>query len=121
VIGIMVRPLRRECALPKVVYVSAEGVERVVDAHAGESAMAAAVRNGVPGIIGECGGNTSCATCHVWVRDAFSDRVGGPGELEDDLLDLGVSERRAGSRLSCQIELTDALDGLTLDVPAAQP
>ena len=105
----------------KVVYVDAEGVERVVDARPGESVMAAAVRNGVPGIIGECGGNNSCATCHVWVRDAFRDQVGGPGELEDDLLDLGVSERRDSSRLSCQIELTDALDGLTLDVPADQP
>ena len=79
------------------------------------------VRNGVPGIIGECGGNASCATCHVYVRDEFSDRVGEPGDLEEDLLDLGVAERRAGSRLSCQISLADDLDGLTVDVPAQQP
>jgi ferredoxin, 2Fe-2S len=107
--------------VPKVVYVSALGDQSVVIGQVGESVMAAAVRNGVPGIIGECGGNASCATCHVWVRDEFRDLAGEPGDLEDDLLDLGVSERRAGSRLSCQITLTDELDGLTVDVPAEQP
>ena len=107
--------------MPKVVYVSALGDQSVVIGQVGESVMAAAVRNGVPGIIGECGGNASCATCHVWVRDEFRDLAGEPGDLEDDLLDLGVSERRAGSRLSCQITLTDELDGLTVDVPAEQP
>ncbi len=107
--------------MPKVVYVSALGDATMVVGQAGESVMAAAVRNGVPGIIGECGGNNSCATCHVWVRDEFTDLVGKPGDLEDDLLDLGVSERRDSSRLSCQIVLTDALDGLTVDVPAEQP
>jgi 2Fe-2S ferredoxin len=107
--------------LPKVVYVSALGDQSVVIGQAGESVMAAAVRSGVPGIVGECGGNASCATCHVWVRDEFRDLVGEPGDLEDDLLDLGVSERRDSSRLSCQITLTDELDGLTVDVPADQP
>ena len=108
--------------MPKVVYVSALGDQSVVVGQVGESVMAAAVRNGVPGIIGECGGNASCATCHVWVRDEFRDLVGEPepGDLEDDLLDLGVSERRDSSRLSCQITLTDELDGLTVDVPAEQ-
>ena len=107
--------------MPKVVYVSALGDQSVVIGQVGESVMAAAVRNGVPGIIGECGGNASCATCHVWVRDEFLDLAGEPGDLEDDLLDLGVSERRASSRLSCQITLTGELDGLTVDVPAEQP
>lgn len=106
--------------MPKVVYVSPRGDENVVDAQVGESVMSAAVRNGVPGIIGECGGNNSCATCHVWVREEFLDRVGAPGDLEDDLLDLGVSDRREGSRLGCQIELTADLDGLVVDVPAEQ-
>lgn len=107
--------------MPKVVYVSAQGDEKVIIGRVGESVMAAAVRNGVPGIIGECGGNTSCATCHVWVRDDFRGLVGEPRDLEDDLLDLGVSERRDSSRLSCQILLTDELDGLTVNVPAEQP
>jgi ferredoxin, 2Fe-2S len=107
--------------VPKVVYVSTVGDQSVIIGQVGESVMAAAVRNGVPGIVGECGGNTSCATCHVWVRDEFRGLVGEPGDLEDDLLDLGVSERRDSSRLSCQIVLTDELDGLTVDVPAEQP
>ncbi|HVX55131.1 2Fe-2S iron-sulfur cluster-binding protein [Nocardioides sp.] len=107
--------------MPKVVYVSVNNDQWIVDATVGESVMSAAVRNGVPGIVGECGGNNSCATCHVWVRDDFSELVGGPGELEDDLLDLGVEERRETSRLSCQIAITDELDGLVVDVPPTQP
>jgi len=79
------------------------------------------VRNGIPGIIGECGGNCSCATCHVYVDDEFSASVGGAGDMEDDLLDLGVAaDRRDTSRLSCQIAVTEDLDGLTVHVPAEQ-
>ena len=107
--------------MPKVVYVEASGAERVVDGTAGESVMATAVKHGVEGIVGECGGNASCATCHVWVRDEFQALVGPPHDLEDDLLDLAVAERREGSRLSCQIELGADLDGLTVDVPPEQP
>jgi 2Fe-2S ferredoxin len=110
----------KECRVPKVVYVSADGEQRVIDAVVGDSVMSAAVRNGVPGIIGECGGNSSCATCHVWVRDEFLDLVGEPGDLEDDLLDLGVADRRESSRLGCQIPLTDELDGLVVEVPPEQ-
>ena len=114
-------PLSREdISLPNVVYVGGDGEKRTVDALLGESVMSAALRMGVPGIIGECGGNTSCATCHVVVLDDFLDAVGEPGELESDLLDLGVSCRRAGSRLGCQIKITDALDGLTVEVPPDQ-
>ncbi len=108
--------------MPKVVYVGSAGDQHVVDAPPGESLMAAAVKNGVPGIIGECGGNASCATCHVWVRDEFFPLVGeAQGDLEEDLLDLAVSERRDTSRLSCQIILSPALDGLTVDAPPEQP
>jgi 2Fe-2S ferredoxin len=106
--------------MPKVTYVRADGVERVVDAEDGDTLMTAALRNGVPGIIGECGGNASCATCHVWVRPGFEDLIGTPGELEDDLLDLGVTDRRDCSRLGCQISITDALDGIVVDVPPHQ-
>ncbi len=106
--------------MPKVVFITLDGAQRVVDATVGESVMAAAVRNGIPGIIGECGGNASCATCHVYVRDEFLPLVGEPNEMEDDLLDLGVGDRRAGSRLSCQITCTPDLDGLTVDIPEEQ-
>lgn len=107
--------------MPKVVYVGADGAQHTVDAALGESVMSAAVRNGIPGIIGECGGNCSCGTCHVWVREEFATLVGGPADLEDDLLDLGVSDRREHSRLGCQITMTEDLDGLIVDVPPMQP
>ncbi|OBF39413.1 (2Fe-2S)-binding protein [Mycobacterium sp. ACS1612] len=106
--------------MPKVVFITLDGAQRVVDANAGESVMSVAVRNGIAGIIGECGGNCSCATCHVYVDDEFASRVGGAKDMEDDLLDLGVADRRQTSRLSCQIAVTDALDGLTVHVPAEQ-
>ncbi len=102
--------------MPTVTYVGLDGQEQTVEGVAGESVMATAVKNGVPGIIGECGGNASCATCHVWVRDEFLPLVGTPNDTEEDLLEMGVSDRRDGSRLSCQIALTDELDGLTVDV-----
>jgi ferredoxin, 2Fe-2S len=103
-------------SVPKVTYVGLDGQEQTVEAVGGESVMATAVKNGVPGIIGECGGNASCATCHVWVRDEFLPLVGEPNDTEEDLLEMGVSDRREGSRLSCQIKMSDELDGLTVDV-----
>lgn len=108
-------------SVPKITYVGVDGAERTVDANVGDSVMATAVKNGVPGIVAECGGNCSCATCHVWVRQDYADLVGPPGDMEDDMLDLAVSERRDTSRLSCQIRVTDELDGLTVDVPPEQP
>ncbi|MCL3817659.1 2Fe-2S iron-sulfur cluster-binding protein [Aeromicrobium wangtongii] len=107
--------------MPKVTYVTDAGVDYSVDATSGDSVMATAVRHGVPGIIGECGGNASCATCHVWVREEFVSGLDEIEELEEDLLDMAVSERRDGSRLSCQVEVTDDLDGLVVDVPPTQP
>jgi 2Fe-2S ferredoxin len=99
-----------------VIYIGTTGQEYTVEAVDGESVMATAVKNGVPGIIGECGGNASCATCHVWVRDEFVALVGEPNDTEEDLLEMGVSDRREGSRLSCQIKMSDELDGLTVDI-----
>src|SRR5215212_7360488 len=90
--------------VPKVIYVGVAGEEQAIDAMDGESVMATAVKNGVAGIIGECGGNASCATCHVWVRDEYLPLVGEPNEMDGDLLEMGVSDRREGSRLSCQIK-----------------
>lgn len=107
--------------MPKVNYLAPDGSQRVVDATLGESVMATAVKNGVPGIVGECGGNCSCATCHVYVREDFSALVGAPEDMEDAMLDMAVSERRPGSRLSCQIAVTEELDGLTVETPAEQP
>lgn len=107
--------------MPKVTFVAVDGSQQTIDATAGDSVMAIAVRNGVPGIVGECGGNRSCATCHVYVDEDYRDLVGPPGDLEDDMLDLAVSERRETSRLSCQITVTEALDGLVVQTPSEQP
>ena len=79
--------------------------------------MEAAIANNVPRILGDCGGNLSCATCHVFVDPAWADRVGGPGDMEDPMLDMTEADRGATSRLSCQIVASDDLDGLVLHVP----
>jgi ferredoxin, 2Fe-2S len=105
----------------KVIFIDSAGREYAVDATVGDTVMAAAVRNGVPGIVAECGGNCSCATCHVWVGEEFAPHVGPPGDMEEDLLDLAVSERRGASRLACQIRITEALDGLAVEIPPEQP
>lgn len=104
--------------MPKVLYVGDSGEEHVVDAPLGESVMSAAVKNGIPGIVGECGGNASCGTCHVWVREEFLPLLDEIGDTEEDLLDMGVDDRRPNSRLSCQVKVTPELDGLVVDVPA---
>src|SRR5688500_2288150 len=101
---------RRVPTVPKVIYIGEAGDERAVDATVGESVMATAVKNGVPGIIGECGGNASCATCHVWVEEEILPLVGTPGDTEEALLDLGVADRRGGRRLACQAAATDERD-----------
>jgi ferredoxin, 2Fe-2S len=113
--------VRGQGVLSKVIYIDSAGREYAVDATVGETVMATAVKNGVPGIVAECGGNCSCATCHVWVAEEFAPEVGPPGDMEEDLLDMGVSERRSTSRLSCQIRVTEALDGLTVEIPPEQP
>jgi 2Fe-2S ferredoxin len=81
--------------------------------------MEAAIANTVPGIVAECGGACSCATCHVYVDDEWTEKVGGPSEMEEDMLDFAFDVRPT-SRLSCQIRLTDELDGLVLHVPEEQ-
>ncbi|TFD45992.1 2Fe-2S iron-sulfur cluster binding domain-containing protein [Cryobacterium frigoriphilum] len=92
--------------MPSVTYISASGSETAVAGFAGDSVMETAVRNGVPGIVAECGGSLSCATCHVFVC-ADSD-FAAMLELEDDMLDGTAIDREANSRLSCQLKLGDA-------------
>lgn len=105
--------------MPKVTYVAHDGARHAVDAPAGTSAMQAAVDNGVPGILGDCGGSCSCATCHVYVDAAWAETLGPPGGEESELLD-SRDDLRETSRLSCQIALTDAHDGLVLHMPEEQ-
>jgi len=101
----------------KVTWKLADGREIIAEVKDGLNLMEAAVANNVPHVIGECGGSLSCATCHVYVDDAWTDRVGQPERFEDGMLDVTEAERRDTSRLSCQIKASPALDGLILHVP----
>lgn len=87
------------------------------DVPAGRNLMAAAVARNVPMVIGECGGNLSCATCHVQVDAAWQARAGTPSDFEDAMLDATEAARTDASRLSCQIRMTADLDGIILHVP----
>jgi len=106
--------------MPAIHYLLQDGSTRTIDAPLGRSVMEVAILNNVRGIDAECGGCCSCATCHVYVDAAFMDRLPAPDEMEQELLDGVASERRSGSRLSCQIVIDAALDGLTVQVPARQ-
>ena len=105
--------------MPKVTYIEHDGGEHTVEAESGESVMQAAVRHMVPGILAQCGGNCSCATCHVYVDPAWLVCLTHPGQDERDLIDC-VAELRDNSRLSCQIRVTPALDGLIVRLPESQ-
>jgi 2Fe-2S ferredoxin len=105
--------------MPTITYIEFNGTEHVVHIAPGQSVMQGALNNDVRGIIGDCGGCCSCATCHVYVDPAWVDRVGEKGEVEAGLLEE-VMDGQPNSRLSCQITLTDELDGLVVRLPARQ-
>lgn len=106
--------------MPNVTYISPDGTETTLEARDGDSVMEIAVKNGVKGIVAECGGACSCATCHVYVDDAFVAAVGEVSDLEDDMLDGAESERLPVSRLSCQIKMSAELDGLKVRIAPKQ-
>jgi len=103
----------------KVTYIEHNGTQRVVDVEEGVSLMEAAVSNLVPGIDGDCGGVCACATCHVFVDDAWIAKLAPMESLEDAMLNL-VERRDANSRLACQINAAPELDGLVLRTPIGQ-
>lgn len=105
--------------MTKITIVAFDGTRFDLDAANGSTVMENAVRNSVPGIEAECGGACACATCHVYIDDAWAERVGPPTPMEEDMLDFAY-EVKPTSRLSCQIKMTDALDGLVVNVPERQ-
>ncbi len=105
--------------MPKITYIEHSGQEHTVDGENGVSVMEAAVKNMVPGIDADCGGACACATCHVYVDEAWLDKVGKPEAMEESMLDF-AAEPKSNSRLSCQISISDELDGLVVRLPEFQ-
>jgi 2Fe-2S ferredoxin len=105
--------------MARITYIGNDGTTYEVDAVDGSTVMENAIRNDVPGIVAECGGACACATCHVYVDEAWMEIVGRPAPMEEDMLDF-AADVRPSSRLSCQIRVRDELDGLVVRVPERQ-
>lgn len=105
--------------MPRIVFIGTSGPQTVVDAAVGETIMDAARKGGVDGIVGDCGGYLNCATCHGYVEAAWMDLTPPLGDAESQMLDCAF-DRRANSRLLCQIAMSDALDGVVIHVPERQ-
>jgi ferredoxin, 2Fe-2S len=104
----------------KITYRDADGTSTVVDVAEGNSVMRGAVINGLKGIVGECGGGAMCATCHVYVEAGNRVPLPAVSGIEDELLFTTACPRRDTSRLSCQLPVTPAIDGLVVDLPERQ-
>lgn len=105
--------------MPKILFIDHSGAQRVVDAEVGKSVMQTAVENLIPGIVGDCGGSCSCATCHAYIDAAWLDRLPAQSDNEKLMLD-GALNVEANSRLTCQIPVTAELDGLVVRTPSSQ-
>ena len=106
--------------MTRITFLSATGVEFVVEASDGDTVMQAAILNDVPGIVAECGGAMMCATCHCYVDPDWQHKVPPPSDGEREMLDCAASELRQTSRLSCQIKVSADLEGLIVHLPEAQ-
>jgi 2Fe-2S ferredoxin len=106
--------------MPNVTYIHPDGRREDVEVVVGLSIMQGATQHGIDGIVAECGGNAMCATCHVYIDPEHIDRLPVVKADEDALLEGTASERRANSRLSCQIQVTPELDGLIVHLPESQ-
>jgi len=105
--------------MPKITFIEHDGAKHTVEAEIGSTVMETALRNQIGGIVAECGGACTCATCLVHVDEAWSAKVGPPSAEEEDMLDFGF-DVRPNSRLSCQIKVSDELDGLVVSTPERQ-
>lgn len=105
--------------MPKITFISFDKTEYTFDADAGMTAMEVAIKNRIPGIEAECGGACSCATCHLYVDENWLDKTGTASDMEEDMLDFAFDVKDE-SRLSCQITLTDEMDGIVFHIPEKQ-
>ena len=105
--------------MAKITYIEHTGAEHTLEVKNGQSVMEGAVKNNIPPIDADCGGACACATCHVYVDDAWTDKTGKASVMEESMLDF-AQDLRPNSRLSCQIIVSDALDGLIVRMPENQ-
>jgi 2Fe-2S ferredoxin len=101
--------------MPKVVYITGDGERHEVEVENGYSVMEGAINNNIDGIVAECGGACACATCHAYIDDAWLGKLAEMDDMEDSMLDAAY-ERKDNSRLTCQIEMSDELDGLIVHI-----
>ena len=105
--------------MPKITYISHNGNKNTVEVAVGLSVMEGAIQNNIEGIDADCGGSMACATFHVYVPDKWSDKIDRPQDAEQDMIDMAY-EPKKNSRLSCQIIVTNELDGLEVNTPSKQ-
>ena len=105
--------------MPRIIYVEQNGTRHEIELPEGESVMQGAVSNGVPGIDGDCGGECACGTCHVYVENAWLDKVGFIGDAEASMLSF-ADATQPNSRLACQIKMSRELDGMVVSLPDGQ-
>ena len=106
--------------MPKVNFVEPDGSTTEVEIPTGWSIMEGAVQNGIDKIVAECGGGCACATCHVFVDEAWLDKLEECSDIESDMLECTSEERRPNSRLSCQLKMADNIDGIVIHLPESQ-
>jgi len=106
--------------MPSITFISADGSEEKVTAVEKSTLMQVALDEGVDGIVAECGGGCACATCHCYIDERWTEVVGPANEFEEEMLDATTAERKPNSRLSCQVTLTDEMDGLIVHLPDEQ-
>ena len=105
--------------MPKITYIDSQGNTKTIDVEKGLSVMEGAIQNDIPGIDADCGGSMACATCHVYVEDKWLSKIQKAAEAEIDMIDMAF-EPKKNSRLSCQLIVSDELDGLKVTTPEKQ-
>jgi 2Fe-2S ferredoxin len=105
--------------MTQITFIDSGGTARTVEGENGSTVMETAIKNGVPGIEAECGGACACSTCHVYIDEAWQEKVGEPSPMEEDMLDFAY-DVKPNSRLSCQMKVSDDLNGLVVRTPERQ-
>ena len=105
--------------MPKITYKDFQGNSKTIEVENGLTVMEAAIQNNIPGIDADCGGSMACATCHVYVEEKWLNKIQKAEEAEEDMIDMAF-EPKKNSRLSCQLIISEELDGLTVTTPSKQ-